>query len=278
MYTMRNNNHFLNIINPGSAVITGASSGMGLAFARKLAQMGFNLILIARRRDRLSRIAAELESEYPIHCDILSADLSLNEDIQKAVNKIKQTDDLDILINNAGFATLGYFHRVPAEKSMAMMQVHTAAPVQLTYAALRIMTGRKQGAIINVSSLGAFTLTPGNVIYDATKSFLVTFSENLSLEVNDKNIRVQALCPGFTRTEFHEVGDFTNFDKTTIPDSLWMSSDEVVSLSLHALEKNKNVIFIPGLKNRLTKWLVQHSSSVRKTIANKVKERDLDNP
>ncbi len=181
---------------------------------------------------------------------------------------------MDILINNAGFATLGYFADVPIEKSMRMFHVHMAASIQFTHSALQIMLNRKQGAIINVSSMGAFTLTPGNVLYDATKSFLITFSENLWLEVKDMGIKIQALCPGFTRTEFHEVGDLINFNKSTVPDSLWMTPDMVVSLSLKALGKKKELVFTPGWKNRLSKWLILHSSFVRKVLQNKVKERD----
>jgi len=123
--------------------------------------------------------------------------------------------------------------------------------------------------------MGAFMLTPGNVLYDATKSFLATFSENMALEVKDQGIKVQALCPGFTRTEFHEVGDFKNFDRRTIPDSLWMMPDDVVTLSLKALEKNKDVVFLPDWKQRLIKWIVLHSATLNKIMQNKVRERDL---
>ena len=123
--------------------------------------------------------------------------------------------------------------------------------------------------------MGAFMLTPGNVLYDATKSFLATFSENLWLEVRDKGIKVQALCPGFTRTEFHEVGDFKNFDKSVIPDSLWMMPDEVVRLSLKALENSRDVVIIPGWKKRLVKWIIQHSSIIREILQRRFKERDL---
>jgi hypothetical protein len=149
------------------------------------------------------------------------------------------------------------------------------ATVQFTHAALQVMLKRERGAIINVSSMGAFMLTPGNVLYDATKSFLATFSENLWLEVRDKGIKVQALCPGFTRTEFHEVGDFKNFDKSVIPDSLWMMPDEVVRLSLKALENSRNVVFIPGWKKRLVKWIIQHSSIIREILQRRFKEKDL---
>ena len=176
---------------------------------------------------------------------------------------------LDVLVNNAGFATLGYFADVPIEKSLGMLNVHLTATIQFTHAAIKGMLKRKRGAIINVSSMGSFLLSPGNVVYDATKSFLNTFSENLKLEMQDMDIRIQALCPGFTRTEFHEVGDLKNYDRKAIPDSMWMSPDKVVSLSLKALGKSKKIIFIPGWKKRLSKWIIMHSSVVRKVLVDK---------
>jgi short-subunit dehydrogenase len=197
------------------------------------------------------------------------------EEIKKVTNLIRQIDNLDILINNAGFATIGYFADIPIEKSMRMFHTHMTATVQFTHAALQVMLKRERGAIINVSSMGAFMLTPGNVLYDATKSFLATFSENLWLEVCDRGIKVQALCPGFTRTEFHEVGDFKNFDKSAIPNSLWMMPDEVVRQSLKALENSTDVVFIPGWKNRLFKWIIQHISIIREILQRRFKERDL---
>jgi hypothetical protein len=255
--------------NPGKAFITGASSGIGLSYAKQLAQYGFDLVLLARRKDRLQAIADELESRNSIRCAIIQADLSESSDIRKAADYISQIDDLDILVNNAGFATLGYFADVPIEQSIRMLNVHITATMQFTHAAIKGMLKRKRGAIINVSSMGAFILSPGNVVYDATKSFLNTFSENLKLDVQDMGIRIQALCPGFTRTEFHEVGDFKNYDRSAVPDHLWMSPDEVVSLSLKALGKDKKIIFIPGWKKRLSKWIIMHSSLVRKIIIDK---------
>lgn len=226
---------------PGMALITGASSGIGAAYARQLAEKGFDLILLARRKDRLQALADKLQNNYSIRCDIIPADLSNGDEINTVADYIHHVDNLDILINNAGFATIGYFADIPLEKSMRMFHLHMTASLQFSYAALPDMLKRKRGAIINVSSLGAFMLTPGNVLHDATKSFLATFSENLALEVKDRGIKVQALCPGFTRTEFHEVGDFKNFDRSVIPDSLWMMPDEVVASSLKALEKIKTL-------------------------------------
>ena len=176
--------------NPGKVFITGASAGIGASYAKAFAENGFDLVLLARRRDRLQALANQLESDDSIRCDIISADLSEKEEIKKVAHHIRQIDNLDILINNAGFATIGYFADIPIEKSMRMFHTHMTATVQFTYAALKGMLKRKRGAIINVSSMGAFILTPGNVLYDATKSFLATFSENLWLEVRDKGIKV----------------------------------------------------------------------------------------
>jgi len=259
---------------PGKAFITGASSGIGLSFAKQLAQQGFDLILLARRNDRLKTIASELETQNSIRCEIIQADLSEIGDIKKTADYILQLNDLDILVNNAGFATHGYFADVPVEKSIGMLNVHLTATIQFTHAAIKGMLKRKRGAIINVSSMGAFVLSPGNVVYDATKSFLNTFSENLKLEMQDVDIKIQALCPGATLTEFHEVGDLRNYDRKAIPDSMWMSPDEVVSLSLKALGKSKKIICIPGWKKRLSKWIIMHSAIVRKAIVDKA-NKDL---
>ena len=183
------------------------------------------------------------------------------------------------MINNAGLATRGNFADVPLAKSMRMFHLHLTAAVFLTHAVLAGMLKRKRGAIIQVSSVAAFMQTPGNVMYDATKAFLAVFAENLLLEVKKAGIKIQALCPGFMHTEFHEVGDFKNFDKRVIPASVWMSADEVASLSLAALESGKRPVFIPGWKNRLSVWLAKHSLIFRTLIRKGVgaRERDIQN-
>ncbi|WP_045032941.1 SDR family NAD(P)-dependent oxidoreductase [Draconibacterium sediminis] len=272
MTELKKKKAFWDFNEPGCAVITGASSGLGLCFANKLAELGFNLVLVARRSERLHEIATRLQSEFSIKCEIIRADLALAKDINKVSESIKQISNLDFLINNAGFATQGYFADVPIEKDMNMLHVHMAAPIQFSHTALQIMIKRKHGAIINVSSLGAYILTPGNVLYDATKSFLITFSENLKAEVKGLGIKIQALCPGFVSTEFHEVGDLKNFDKSAVPDSSWMTPESVVLQSLKALEKNKRTVFIPGRKKRFTKWLYTNSSLVRYLFQRKIEE------
>ena len=270
---MPHQNRFLGWENPGKALITGASAGIGLSFAKQLAQKGFDLILLARRKDRLESAAKKLESDYRIRCEIIAADLSDMDQIEKTADLIYTIEGLDVLINNAGFATIGPFAGVPLEKSMRMFHLHATACVMLTHAVLEGMLRRRRGAIINLSSVAAFALTPGNVMYDATKAFVKTFSENIQLEMEDADIRLQALCPGFTRTEFHEVGDFINFDRREIPDLLWMSSDRVASLSLKALENKRKTIFIPGWKNRFYVWILQHSAAARRIVQNSVKKR-----
>lgn len=258
------------------AFITGASAGLGAAFARALASRGYDLVLLARRTDRLRALADTLTAMHAVRCEIMTADLSRVDDIRKTADHIRRMEKLDVLVNNAGFGTIGCFADVPFEKSMQMFHLHAEAPVELTHAALPGMLPRKRGAVINVSSTAAFVFTPGNVMYDATKAFLAAFSENLLQEVRAAGIKIQALCPGFTQTEFHEVGDFKDFDRSVIPKALWMSADDVVSLSLEALEHSKKPIFIPGWKNRLVVRLYLHCSMVRSLMQKKVEERRLN--
>ncbi len=262
---------FLGFQNPGTVVVTGASSGIGESFAYAFAKHGFDLVLVARRTERLMKIAEKLKSEYFISCNIISADLSVKEDIEKVAAYIRQIENLDILVNDAGFGTSGDFLHVPITRSLQMLNVHVIASVQLTHSALQVFINRKRGAIINVSSLGAYILARGCAMYTSTKSFLVTFSENLGIELKNRNIFIQALCPGFTLTEFHEVGNLQNFDRNKIPSFMWMNPEYVVSRSLKALEKHKKIVCVPGLKYKISRWLIINFPFIRKSIKGKVK-------
>jgi len=232
---------------PRTALITGASSGIGEAFARQLALEGYALILVARRQDRLTKLADELHQLYGVQIQVLAADLAQATEIEKVAQKIKQTENLSILINNAGFGFMGEFAETDLAKHLAMISVHITASVSLCHAALPGMLARKEGFLINVSSIAAFF--PSHPTYSATKMFLNSFSEALQTELTDSNIRVQALCPGFTRTEFHDGPDFKAWNRSLIPSKMWMTPAEVVSESLKALETSQ-VICIPGAKNR----------------------------
>ena len=228
------------------ALITGASAGIGAEFARQLAVGGSHLILVARRRERLEALAGELRKEHAISVDVCPADLSKDEDLDKLETLIAQTDDLDLLVNNAGFGGAGTFVKGDVEPHLNMIQVHVIAPVRLTRVALGGMTARNRGRVINVASIAAFSPLSG-VTYAATKGYLVRFTQGLQLELAETEVRVQALCPGFTHTEFHaEMAEF----KASIPKFMWMSAERIVRTSLRALGR-KSVICVPGGVNRL---------------------------
>jgi short-subunit dehydrogenase len=241
----------------GTALITGGSSGIGAAFARRLAAAGYNLILVARRQERLASLANELEGRYPISAEILVADLSKSGDIERVEKRISQLQDLDILINNAGFGTTGDFAEVDLATHIDMINVHVVASVRLSRVALPGMIARRQGAIINVASVAAFAPLPQSATYSATKAYLTIFSEALQVELDGTGVQVQALCPGFTITEFHDRPDLETFDRSDIPKPLWMTAEEVATVSLEALSRNQ-VVTIPGLWNRLLAVLARN--------------------
>lgn len=242
----------------GRALITGASAGIGAKFAFYLAQLGFTPVLVARRKDKLEEIVNEIFNATQIKAEMLVADLTKSEDVANLEDYISKCANLDVLVNNAGFGTIGFWLEVPYQKSLDMLQVHVTTVVHLCHACLLGMRQRKRGAIINVASLNAFVFVPGDIMYDSTKAFVAAFSRNLALEVMDDPIVVQCICPGFTHTEFHEVGDFKNFNKDQILKWMWMEADDVVIQSLNRLKKNY-VIFIPGVKNRILRWLYENT-------------------
>jgi short-subunit dehydrogenase len=229
------------------ALITGASSGLGSAFASQLAAQGYDLILVARRREALASLAARLTGENTITAEVLSADLSTESGIHKVEERIRALEHLDLLINNAGFGLTGEFARQPLERSTGMLQVHCTTPVRLACAALPDMIAHRKGVIINVASISAFAPMVGNVMYSATKAFLVVFSRALQIETRQYGIHIQALCPGFFHSEFHDVA---RVDKLRIPQFLFMRAEEVAKRSLSAIQR-KGVVYIPGIINKL---------------------------
>ncbi len=233
-----------------SVFITGASSGIGKAYAFKLAQKGYDLILLARNIDKLKGIKNELKKLFNTNTKIISSDLSDINEINKAVKLIKSLDNLYILINNAGFGIPGEFSKIDLSKHLSMLNVHINATVSFSHAALIPMLKNNRGIIINVSSIASFLKRKGAVMYSSTKCFITSFSQSLSLEVKEKGIKVQALCPGYTYTEFHDRDAYKNFNRNSIPSFLWTNKEYVVESSLKALKHNK-VIHVPGLKNKL---------------------------
>jgi short-subunit dehydrogenase len=227
-----------------SALVTGASSGIGEAFARRLFGMGYRLILVARRKDRLEALSTKLGN-----AEVLAADLAIDADLRRVEDRIAAEPDLEFLVNNAGFGVLGLFHATPLEAQDRMHRLHIIAIERLTHAALGGMVERGKGNIINVSSVAGFLATPFSCSYCATKAWINTFTEGIYLELKaiHSPVRIQALCPGFTYSEFHDVA---GMDRNAIPHSLWMSAEYVVENSLCSLERNK-LIIIPGWRYKL---------------------------
>jgi len=232
-----------------TALITGASSGIGAAFARRLAADGCGIVLVARRREKMQALAEELAKKHSVTTEILVADLSKPDEVEQVAERIRALPSLDVLINNAGFGTTGFFADVNAAKHLDMINVHVIASVRLTHAALPGMIARKRGSMINVSSGAAFLAMPNAVTYCATKMYLVTFAEALAKELANTGVRVQTLCPGFTYTEFHDTPEFAKFNRADIAKGLWMTAEDVVKESLAALDANR-VVLIPGRRNR----------------------------
>ncbi len=237
---------------PGTAAITGASSGIGAEFARQLAARGCNLFLVARRADRLATLAAELEQRYGIATEILVADLANPPEVQWVEKRLAEMENLTFLVNNAGFGTGGKrFAFANLDKQLEMVQVHDLATVRLTRAVLPGMLARRRGAVINVSSFAALIPVGGNAIYAASKAFLNAFSQALSIDLRATGVRIQALCPGFTRTEFHDTPQYQDrHAKERIPGPFWLSASKVVATSLAALERDQ-VVVVPGWHFRL---------------------------
>jgi short-subunit dehydrogenase len=229
--------------------ITGASSGIGEVFARKLAPE-HDLILIARRRDRLDALGSELEKSFGCKSQVVVADLSSDEGLGTAAKVVADEPDLVLLINNAGFGSKGRFWEKPYDLEEKMHRVHIVAALRLTHAALQTMVLRDRGGIINVASVAAFVRNVGSVSYGATKSWMTVFTEGLYLELKsiDSNVVVQALCPGFTYSEFHDV---MGVDRPRMaPRQFWMRAEDVVDASLAGLA-HRQLFVIPGWRYRL---------------------------
>jgi len=229
------------------ALITGASSGIGAAYARALAREGYALILVARREARLQALAEEVTRQYRVPVEVLVADLADLAGITKVEARIAETAALAFLVNNAGFGVPGTFVENDIASYEAMIRVHVNAAVRLTRAALPGLLAQQGGAIVNVASFVAFFPVTGSVTYSATKAYLKSFTEGLHQELVGTGVRVQALCPGFTRTEFQSAG---KIDEQGIPNFVWMSAESVVAQSLRDLD-NGRVISVPGSGYRM---------------------------
>lgn len=228
------------------AIVTGASAGIGLALAERLAAGGTHLVLTARRADRLEDLAAVLSTKYRSRVEICPADLTRPE----APSEIhafttRKGLEVELLVNNAGFGAFGYIHEIPTPRLMEMIQVNCAAVVHLTQLYVPAMIARRHGDILIVSSVAAFQALPFNSVYAATKAFDLLFAEGIAEELREFGVHVCALCPGSTTTEFQQVA--------RQPDRVFRSAEtaeKVARVGLAALAEGRSFV-ISGAKNRL---------------------------
>jgi short-subunit dehydrogenase len=223
-----------------TAFITGATAGIGAAFARRLASDGFDLVLLARDTERLERAAGGLRDSYGVRAETLTADLSTDEGLAAAEGRARE--DVDLLVNNAGFGNKGVFLDVPVTDEITMLRVHCEAVLRLTHAALPGMLERGRGGIVNVSSVAAFA-TRGT--YGASKAWVVNFSQGVAADTRGRSkgrVRVMALCPGFTHTEFHQRAQM---DMSGLPGFMWLEDTAVVAAALRDLRRGVQVS-VPG--------------------------------
>ncbi len=240
------------------ALVTGASAGIGLEFARQLAELGCDLVLTARRLDRLNEIAAELSAQFNVKTHVIALDLALPSAPETLVAELhSRAMPVDILINNAGFGLPGMLLSQPWSAHAASLQVLLIAPTELCRRLIPGMRARGWGRVINVASLaGLVAPSAGHTTYGAIKSYLIRFSESLALEEVKTGVRVLALCPGFTRSEFHDANG-TRTRAQALPNFLWMDSDTVVRQAITAIEKDARV-YVNGTVNKLIAALCKY--------------------
>jgi short-subunit dehydrogenase len=235
--------------------VTGASSGLGLAFARQLATRGHDLVLVARDATRLDTVADELTAGAGARVTIMVADLSEREGMNRVSDFIREAP-LDVLVNGAGFGTRGSLARTDPDAQERMLQLHVVAVHRLTVAALPGMLARRRGSIITISSVASFISSAGNANYCATKAYQRHYMDSLAEELRGTGVYAQALCPGFTRTEFHQRG---NMKMSHVPSMIWQDADVVVRASLEAVDRGRPNVVVPELKWRAIVWGLRHA-------------------
>lgn len=235
----------------GRALITGASSGIGRAFAEGFARHGRNLVIVSRRRERLVSIAAELQAQHGVDAIVWDGDLADRETPERLFEALSgQGVAVDVLVNNAGFGVPGNLVDVEWSRHRNCLEVMTAAPVRLVHLFAPGMAERRRGSIINVASLSAL-LPPhaGGTLYYPVKSFMLQFSLAIREELREHGIKVSVVCPGFTETDFQHAAGGT-VESVALPKALWSSADFVAEAAIAAVRANK-AICIPGLVNKL---------------------------
>ena len=231
------------------ALVTGASAGIGRAFAEALARDGFDLVIVARDTQRLTALGKELDAAQGASVEVITADLSAGAGISQVEARLVDDDrPVELLVNNAGFGTVGRFHELPIHREVSEIGLNVVAVTRLTHAALPGMVALGRGGVINVSSIAGHQPTPLNATYGATKAFVSSLSQAVHEEMKGTGVNCMVLCPGFTRTEFQARA---GIDSNDIPNFLWQDPSTVVEAALAAFRKGKAVC-VPGGLNRVT--------------------------
>lgn len=235
-----------------TALVTGASSGIGIDLARELAQRGHGLVLVARRQELLDEVAKEIRDRHGARVEVLPTDLADADARRELIDQIDVLGlTIDILVNNAGFSTLGPVHKSDADRELAMVRTNVEAVVHLCSLAVPEMAQRGRGAVLNVASTAAFQPLPGQPGYGASKSFVLSYTEAMSVELRKTGVTATALCPGPVETGFAEAAGTGGKDAIeALPDMMWLESAEVARVGIEALDAGRPVV-IPGQVNRL---------------------------
>jgi short-subunit dehydrogenase len=220
-------------------LVTGASSGIGEAFAEHLAADGSDLVVVARGRDGLEAVADRLRAAHGVAVEVLPADLATADGCATVEARLRDGDaPIDLLVNSAGVGTSGHFGEIPLDRETGLIDLNITALIRLNHAAVGAMRPRRHGGIINVSSLTSFQPYPNGANYGASKTYVTTFSKAIHTELADVGVKVLALCPGFTRSGYH---DAAGIKRTPIPDRLWLRPDDVAATGLAALRDGRSV-------------------------------------
>jgi len=229
------------------ALVTGASAGIGRAFAVGLAARGHHVVLVARDAARLEALAAEVTAAHGVDAEVLAADLLTDDGVAAVEARLGAVDHpVDILVNNAGFGTFGRFAELDVDREVQEVELNVVALLRLTHAALGAMEARHAGAILNLASLAAYQPAPASATYAATKAFVHSFTHAVHEEARGTGVHVMLVCPGYTHTEFH---DRAELGPTDLPEFVWQSADVVVAAALRDLDRGRSVS-IPGVLNQ----------------------------
>jgi short-subunit dehydrogenase len=250
-----------------TALVTGASAGLGAEFARQLAERGDDLVLVARDVARLEAAAKELTDKYGVKAEVLPADLTTDEGTAAVVARVSDPfAPVDTVVNNAGFGMYKKFGEGDIADEERQLDLNVRAVLRVTYAALRAMTARNSGKIINVSSVAGFVPRGGNATYSASKAYVTMFSEALAVQLAGSGVTVTAVCPGFTHTEFHERA---HADMSHVPARMWLDARTVVAEGLADADHGKPV----SVPSRQYKALVTAARTVPRPILRRLMAR-----